>query len=511
MDPLLAGRQRHGARSWLPASLIGVALTSWFGLLALATPFDHDESQYIAGAALSAQGLAIFRDYLYLQPPLHAWAYAPLADLFPGHAVLAMRLATALTAVVTVMLLWIAQRRAGISRSSAILAALAVAATAAFQFTGAVVRNDMLPTLLASAGIAAMLGALNRRATHLWLMAGAAFGFAISAKLNFAPLGAMAGLFTLMQGRRCGRKAASLLASGAAFGLLPLIVACILAPDAFLYGIFTYGANAPHAWYAMNGAEKELAFIEKLTDLLAILARGPALVALLLVWIEALFHRKHDRPSGQRPALWLTAGGLLGAALPTPSQVQYVMPLLPPLALALGYLLDDARSKSPVRRQLLIGLLVLAALPGFGKASRALSAMAQSGSPVLAAHQGGLWAEAQVEAQTGGDDVATLSPQMLPSTMELDPRFATGPFAYRTGAMVEANTARRLHMMTPATLPDMERDLPDAILTGYEGGTRKLKLRPDEGLIAFAKRHGYRVLTMPDRIGRLYLRPQTRR
>jgi hypothetical protein len=60
--------------------------------------------------------------------------------------------------------------------------------------------------------------------------------------------------------------------------------------------------------------------------------------------------------------------------------------------------------------------------------------------------------------------------------------------------------------MIPATLGDMDRDPPAAILTGYEDGTRKLPMRPDDGLIAYARRHGYRMLTMPDGVGRLYLR-----
>ena len=487
------------------AILMAMALILWFGLTAIATPFDHDESQYVAGAYFSSR-LLIFRDFLYLQPPLHSWAFAPLAWLFPDHMVLAMRLATAVTAIFTLATLWTAQRIAGVSRDSAAIATLLVATTAAFQFTGAVVRNDMLPTLLSAMGLLVSLLALRHCTRRYWFAAGVLFGLAIATKLNFAPLGLMTGLFVLLTGGRCGFKAACFLALGACAGMAPMLVAWAAAPDAFFYGVLTYGATAPHAWYAANGAFDELDTLEKLTDLLKYLWKGPALVALLLLCANWIATRGRIRSPGRRLAIWMTGGALIGAALPTPSQVQYVMPLLPPLALALGYLLDDARRWTFARRQALLGLLCLAAIPGMLAATRHVVAMLRAGSPVLQADAGARWAGASVRAM-GGGDIATLSPHMiLGSGLDLDPRFAAGPFAYRTGWTMGPVLARQVHAIIPATLGDMDRDPPAAILTGYEDGTRKLPMRPDDGLISYARRHGYRMLSMPDGVGRLYLR-----
>lgn len=486
-----------------------MALTLWFGLTAIATPFDHDESQYVAGAYFGSR-LLIFRDFLYLQPPLHAWTYAPLAWLFPDHMVLAMRLATAVTALCTLTTLWIAQRVAGVSRDSAAIATLLVAATAAFQFTGAVVRNDMLPTLLSAMGLLVSLLALRHCTGKYWFAAGTLFGLAIATKLNFAPLGLMTGLFVLLTGGRCGFRAASCLALGAAAGMAPMVLIWAAAPDAFFYGVLTYGATAPHAWYAANGAFGELALWEKLADLVKYLWKGPALVALILLCANWIATRGRIRSPGRRLAIWMTGGALIGAALPTPSQVQYVMPLLAPLALAIGYLLDDARRWSFTRRQALLGLLCLAAIPGLLATVRDVVAMTRNGSPVLAADAGARWAGKTVRAMGGGTDVVTLSPHMiLGSGLDLDPRFAAGPFAWRTGWTMGPVLARQVHAMIPATLGDLDRAPPAAILTGYEGGTRKLPMRPDDALNAYARRHGYRMLAMPDGVGRLYLKPET--
>lgn len=495
-------------RALAAACFLTAALSIWFGLTAIATPFDHDESQYAAGAYLAGR-MMIFRDFLYLQPPLHAWAYAPITALFPGNMMLAMRLATALTALCTLLALWVAQRIAGISRQNATVVILLVAASAAFQFTGSVVRNDMLPTLLCAMALIANLLALRHGTRGYWFSAGLLFGLAITTKLNFAPLGVMAGLFVIGAGGRCGFRAACWLAAGAVTAMAPMAFAWLSDPDAFLYGVLTYGATAPHAWYGANSAFGELSRLEKFTDLLKYLWRGPALVALLVLVANWIATRRQVRSPGRRLAIWMTAGALIGAALPTPSQVQYVMPVLPALALALGYLLDDARDWARASRRALLSLLCLAAIPGLLASARHVGGMVRNGSPVLAAATGAHWAGDRVRTAGVGQRVVTLSPHMiLDSGLDIDPRFAAGPFAYRTGWTLGASRARRIHAMIPETLTDLDRDPPAAILTGYEGGTRKLPLRPDDGLIDYARRHGYRMLAMPDGVGSLYVRAQ---
>lgn len=483
-----------------------IAALFWFGITALATPFDHDESQYIAGAWFSSHML-IYRDFLYLQPPLHAWLFAPLGWIFTGNMLVAMRLATAACAVGALLLLYLMQWLAGISRDSAAIATACMAATAAFQFTASVTRNDMLPTMLATLAMLLMISALNIGRRRFWFCAGIAFGLAITAKLNFIPLGAAAGAFALMHHRRH----APWLALGASMGIAPMLMAWAMAPAAFSYGVITFAATGPFAWYAANGAGDELAWAEKFGDLAKYLWRGPALASLLLIIGHGWTNRGRPFAPEHRLACWLIGGGLVGAALPTPSQLQYVMPLLPPLGLALGYLLEDARSWRGIMRPALIGLLCLAALPGLLPTGRHVAAMTRHGSPILAASANARWAGAQVRALTGDDEIASLSPQLLvDSGLNIDRRFAPGPFAYRTGWTMDKAQARSINAMIPATLTDMDRDPPEAILVGYEMGTRKLPLRPDDGLIAYARRRAYRMLAMPDGVGKLYIRPSRR-
>jgi hypothetical protein len=461
-------------RRALPYGLVLMLIAgAWFALVALATPFDHDESQYIAGAYLSGR-MMIFRDFLYLQPPLHAWAFAPLAWVFPDNMVLAMRLATAATALATLGALWTAQRSAGISRESALIATTLIAVTAAFQFTAAVVRNDMLPTLLSALAIAACLRAVRNRALHEWAVAGALFGLSIATKLSFAPVGLAAGLFVLAQPCRCGVRAATALALGALAGMAPALFCWLMAPNEFYFGLVTFAMTGPFAWYSANGATGELTIVEKLADLVKFLAYGPALAALLLIALDRHLPGGRPRTAGRKFGLWLLAGGLLGAAMPTPTHVQYLMPLLPPLALALGYVLDNARHRQRWQREVAIAILCLSAFPGLIKATGHVVAMASNGSPVLEAKEVAEQAREVVTRLSNDDEIVTLSPQMVvDSGLELDPRVAAGPFVYRTGWTMTAAMARDLNTLTPATLGDLDRDPPDAILVGYEDGMRK--------------------------------------
>ncbi|MGE4324431.1 MAG: glycosyltransferase family 39 protein [Sphingobium sp.] len=502
-----------GLRPWsATAFFLCAAPVLWFILTALATPFDHDESQYIAGAHFSAKML-MFRDFLSLQPPLHGWVMAPVAWAFPSHTVLALRLATAATAVATLGLMWSAQRKAGISRDSAALATLLIAATATFQFAAGVVRNDMLPALLSAGAIHMLLQAMRTCHSRDRIVAGVLFGLAVAAKISFAPLAVAAWMFTLTAGGRCGPRAAWQLGLGGAIGGAPLVLAWLIAPESFVYGVITFAMTGPFAWYMANGAGHELTMIEKSADLLRFLWKGPGLVALILIGWQ--YRARRYRAGQHRPlsaerrlALWLVIGGGIGAILPTPSHVQYLMPLLPPLALALGHCLDDARHWRTSARQMLLALFSLACLPGVMEATLNLSAMARAGSPVVEATADARWAGAMARGKVDGDIIiATLAPhRIIDSGLPLDPRFAAGPFAYRTGWTITPAKARRINAITPQTLGELDKAPPAGILVGYENGTRKLPLAPDRELAAYARRRGYQPVEMPDGVGQLYLR-----
>src|SRR5438552_11601394 len=103
-------------------SLVFAALAIWLLAIALVRPLSVDESQYVASTALAAGGLLPYRDFAYLQTPLQPLLFAPLQWLFAGHLFIAMRLANALLALVTIALVYAMGRRVGANERAALAA-----------------------------------------------------------------------------------------------------------------------------------------------------------------------------------------------------------------------------------------------------------------------------------------------------------------------------------------------------------------------------------------------------
>lgn len=483
------------ARRWTTAAALGAGL--WLAACALIWPINHDEGQYVAGALL-ARHARIFADFLYLQPPLHAWALMPVARLWPGHALTAMRLANAALALLTLTGVWATQRRLNVPPRTALVATGLLLACNAFLFGGSVARNDMLLTVLAVGAVYAAVRGRQDDAPLWWAGAGLLLGLAGSTKLLALPLLAALGIAALAEAwaRRTPRAPVAV-ALGAGVGLAPAIAAALTAPDAFLYGVFTYGFTAPFHWYARTGQMVDLQGWSKAASLFCFLLVGPGLVALALIGRRA---RLTIGNADRRLVLLMAAAGLAAAALPTPAHRQYLLPALPLVAIVIGPLLSDAAVCLRWR-----AAAALFAAIGLAPSLAYLGHAALHGSPALGADE-----EARlIGTLVPGGSLASFSPERLAaSARDIDPRFATGPFVYRSGGLLPDAAARQLRVVTPATLAAaLDAVRPSGILTGYETAWLNGVPPPDAALAAYAVAHRYRLRRLPDGIGRLYIRP----
>lgn len=483
---------------------------AWLAFRALAALPNHDESQYVAASVLSRDQL-IFRDFLSLQPPLHAWLMAPVAWLFAGDSFVALRLTSAAMGVATLLLLHGALRAMNVTAASALAATLLMACCEAFQFAGTIVRNDMAPAMMLTAAMLAAMVAIRRQSAAPWPAVGLLLGLAASAKLSYGPPLAFAGLFVLVQVAR-GNLPRSVLfgfAGAAAAGLLPMLAGFLVDREAFLYGTLEFGATAPFDWYRANGLGYRLEWPGKLTDFLRYAALGPALPALAIVaWDVATRRPPHSPAALQRR--WLCGmllAGIAAALLPTPIQRQYLLPMLPPLFALLAPALDRLASAPRRWRAPVQALLALTALFGFAKGAVTLANGADDPAALEIDRQAE-WIGRELRMHGLHGEIASLSPERIASSgYKIDERFAAGPFAFRSGNLLDPARARAIDTATPETLAeDFDRDPPVAILTGYERGSRRFRLAPDKPLIAYARLRGYRPVLLPDRIGTLYIR-----
>lgn len=514
-----AGQFAGRLPAWVDLLLI-VLIAGVFGLLSLNTNINHDEDQYLGGAVLAWDRL-IFRDFMHLQTPLQAWLFAPVAALFSGHALLALRVANALMAWLALLGVYLAQRAAGVGGRTALVATLLLAFCPAFRISATLVRNDMVPLAFSAFGIAVALLAIRRGSggAGLWLMAGLLFGFAASAKISHAFFLAGTGLFLLWRSRAATARAEqfrSLLAYGIGGlgGLLPIIVVLLAAPDAVRFGVVGYFGPGVFDWYQRNGHADMLTMRSNLTRMFDYVAHAPALpaLAILLLALAAgyrlgLLHR----PEVRLLAILLVAGGM-AALLPTPAWSYYLLTFLLPLFILLGLVIEAGFGRWPVPTVLAAAVVVLWALPpAFDYARWTYYALAKPPAEwvIVRLERQAHWI-GDVLRRTGTQGaIATLSPfAVIDSGYPLDVRFATGAFVFRSGHLISAADHARFHTVGPQTLrPALDAQPPAAILTGYQKGTALFSIRPDDELRRYAVDRGYRLHQSPMGSAQLFVAP----
>jgi hypothetical protein len=477
-----------------PLTLLAVLIVALVAF-AMLRPIDHDESQYVAAAVLSAQGVLPYRDYAYLQGPLQPLLFAPLAWLFGGLAWPGLRIANALLGVVAVAASWRAMRVAGVRAEIAAACAALFACCDILLFSAGTARNDALPAAMMALALVPIVRT-ERGGTHgegsrgRALLIGLLLAGAAAAKVSYALPALTYGLYALAVRRH--RPGWVLL------GALPAtaLVAGLwwLSPAGAMFGILTFPAAAPAEYYAATDRAWKLLATTKAIDLLKFLALGPALLALGIVAVR--------RP--RRPELldWLIVAGLIAAVVPSPIWRQYLLPILPALFVRLALLWQAA---SP-RRALRVACMMFA-VAGLTPSVVALAQAANGTATGM--HEGAALRTALDNAGASGK-VATLSPQFVPATgRPIDPRFATGPFYFRSRGLLPAQAEASLHLIGRERLDEAFAHAPPAaILVGGEGKWTSGNDSLDALLERWAVAHHWRRVPVASQRFRLYLPPQ---
>ena len=454
-------------RIGLPVRLLA-AVVVLFALLALLRPIDHDESQYVAAAVLSAHGDLPYRDYAYLQTPLQPLLFAPLAWFAGALAWPVLRLANVVLGALLVGCVWRASREAGATPRAALVGAVLFATCDCFLFSIATARNDALPAALLGVAMVLIVRARDGRGSTIGaVLTGLLLAAAAAAKVSYALPAVGYGLYALVDRRH---RPLAVLA-----GALPIVALVgwtwAQAPAGFVFGTLTFPARAPAEYYRLS--PWKLTWTAKAVDVLKFLALGPALIALVLA-VRGGWRRV--------PVLAVLAGaGLVAAVLPFPTWRQYLLPLLPPLfvLLALAW-----AQRPPVRWVRIVTVVFVCA--GLAPTVAGLIVGGGGGTgrvPMLAALRDGRALRAAFDRAGVVGPVATLSPQFLAATGRLpDVRFATGPFYFRSHALVAPGAEAGLHLVSGDRLGALA--MPPVSASPAKAGAQ---LRPE----------GYRALRSP--------------
>ncbi len=408
---------KAGMAWWATAAML-------FCGLALLRPVDHDESQYVAATVLTANGLLPYCDFAYLQTPLQPFLFAPIAWAAGPWTWPALRIVNALLGLAAVAFVHAAMRAWGVRPVVALVAAALFAGSDILLFGIGTARNDALPVAL----LAAAIWRIARGGTPM--LVGALLAGAAAAKISYALPAAAYGLYALSD--RAHRPAL------VALGAVPIATfvawTFALSPEGFLFGTLHFPAQAPAEFYASH--PWKLSWLAKGVDTLKFLALGAALPALVVVARDAWARRRMGMLD------WLIVAGMVAALLPFPTWRQYLLPVLPPLFVRLGMIWQD----SPPRRSRAIAFAVFGCIG----LVPSLFALVEPGRLSLGrALRDGAKVGHALDAIGFEGPVVTLSPELLPMTGRLpDPRFAAGPFYFRSHNLLDAAAERRLHLMS---------------------------------------------------------------
>ncbi|MBW8755901.1 MAG: hypothetical protein JF595_17510 [Sphingomonadales bacterium] len=445
-------------------------MTLWLLLIAFVRPSSIDESQYVAATALVAHGQLPYRDFAYLQTPLQPFVLAPLQWLFAGYLFLALRIANATLAVATIVLVYFASCRAGATERAALAASTMLIACQSFIWCAGVARNDVLPAALMTLALVM----LAKPGVH-WMRigAGVAFGLAASAKISYAVPAAAVFLGGILTRDAAERRRFVWFAVGLGIGLLPTLFLAALAPRAFLAEAIRFPAEAPTLYYAEIGKAWRLG-PSRFGQLLIAATVGPALIASVeVVRCCSVDPRRWFGDPARRTMLAAAVGGLLSACLNRPFQIYYLLPALPPLFVLTALLFSEGK----VRPQWLPALWALFIAGGFVPVIGWFGRAAMHGMlPALEVQLRSRALGAALRAHHVEDTVASLTSQYIPdSGYSADPRFAAGPFLYRTTGFVSAEDAREYGIVTRDQAAVLAKPLPGAIVTGINPD-KQLKL-----------------------------------
>lgn len=381
-------------------------------------------------------------------------------------------------------------QRHGGSRSAAFAAGVSLGLADVGIFAATVARNDALPALLFTGGLAIGLEFMGRRGGNAGRVACATLlmAAAISAKISYGPPAATAMLVLLLRGHLPWRLWWAAILGGIA-GLLPCLAFLLIDFAGFRFGVIDYSLYAPQQWRVLNDEADILTASTKVLRLMKYAAAGVILPALAVMLIDRLGQRggRNDRLA-LLDAVIIAA--LVSAYLPDPSFRQYLVPLLPALFLRFGLTFDKLRGRG---RPWGLAILAAFAIGGLIRTSKQVIHATREGLPMLTVLADARW----LRARMGNGSVVTLAPDRIAGAgVQIDPRFVTGPFLFR----IEGRLADEAEAAVPS-LSAHEIDAafavcpPDTIVTGVE---RRPVLRYPRGLDAplddWARTRHYRLV-----------------
>ena len=471
---------------WAVLGLTVCALAGYAFMQVVTTPFSHDEHQFVASAALVADGLVPYRDFPLLHMPYLPYLDA-LAMLVMSSPTMAARLVSGLASFGSLLMVttlawaawghepWWQRYLAGVG------AVTAVGLSPLYLETSGQAWNHDIPVFLV--GLACLAFLWRSRAGEPRgrpFLSGAMLGLAAGVRLTFmvsvVPL--LAAVWLLEPERRAAARQSAGLLLGFAFALIPAAATFLLAPRAFIFGNLIYPRlNTIYRRALEHGEAMDLP--GKLRYVAEVVAPAPIHLIVAIAAIGTLvivIQRQRLEPTlASRISLLsfgVAASLFVGSLAPTPSWYQYYYAPWPFLTLAVvsGTACFPWRRLRSRMSMTWVPILMVAGLPAVWPVlSDRGSALVEGRWIPQQIHQAGLRMARRVPLAGA---VLTLAPILpLEGGLKIYPEFADGPFTWRVAELLSPEVAESYGILHPQALDRLVAERPPhALLTGAERG-----------------------------------------
>jgi hypothetical protein len=474
---------------------------------ALNERIDRDEHMYLSAARLSTE-LRIYEDFAFLQTPYSVGVYRAVLALSPDPwTLLPARIFKTLVTASMIVLLFVCLQRLGARPLMAASLITLLYMTDLVRDMAAIARNYDLAQLSILAGLC--IAPLRRqdpagrgRLVLLGVFASVAIGF----KLTYAPLAGVLLAWPLVV-TGTGRLArAGWMALGAATGLAPAVATMVgIDPTTLRLNLLDYHFyNAE--FHAVTGNEPLNSLWDRIsrTGGTLLLAREHRPLLAVSIFALALNFARWSKPSEWVPGAraWFVLSVLVAtlavAAIPRPLQNAYFGPAF--FGMTFFVAVASARLTRAGSNAMLALAVVIVAITGVTKLEKEWALLVRASDPQnwtgIVTHRIG---QQLAEVATPGLPVATTHPLFaLDGGLPIHKEFATGEFAWRSGALLGPERRKLLHSTSGEALADLLATRPaGAILLETDA-------KWDGPLVHWVGEAGWQEYITPDPTVRIY-------
>ncbi len=462
---------------------------AWLVILALISPLNHDEHQFLTSGWLIRQGYWPWRDFPLFQMPLWPMCYAGLAAL-TNWLLLGGRLMSALSAWAMAWLLWQWGRR--LLSSSVVMRCCwwsslwLLAAHPILVYTAVKSWNHSSGLWFACLALAAWMQTQWQPMRWQWpFWSGVALALAAGLRLTYAVLGLPLLLAWLTQPQP--ERTIKYWVAGGVVGLLPSALWISVAPQRWYEQAVQFHTQVDAAYFeSFGGAMSWAQRGAYLWDVLSANYYLPFSLGAILLGLLAFAFRQKGTSSQLR--VWAVAMG--AAAMLCWAAVQKVIVFTQYFYTPLPFLLVACwaaiASFAERHRKFVAGTWALWCVVALWNQREVFSAFAKWRTPEQwtprKVHQWGR----SLRAFVPSDTVLTLSPlYVLEGGGAVFPEWAASPFAWRTASFWPPDKRHLNHIVGPDELYTFTtQHHVEAVLTGFEPGI-------EEALDGWAQRQGF--------------------